>query len=69
VEIQPRTVNLCSIELLDYAWPNVRLRIECGRGSYIRAIARDLGEVLGVGGYLTELRRTFTGRFDVRGRR
>jgi tRNA pseudouridine55 synthase len=41
----------------------VRVRIECGRGTYIRAIARDLGERLGVGRYLTELRRTFVGKF------
>jgi len=66
VEIKPRTVNVYSVELLDYAWPAARLRVECGRGTYIRAIARDLGEALGVGGYLTQLRRTFIGRFDVR---
>ncbi|MDB5318763.1 MAG: truB [Phycisphaerales bacterium] len=66
VELQPRTVTVYSLELMEYAWPVARLRIECGRGTYIRAIARDLGEGLGVGGYLTELRRTFIGRFDVR---
>jgi tRNA pseudouridine55 synthase len=42
----------------------VRVRIDCGRGTYIRSIARDLGEALGVGGYLTELRRTRIGDFD-----
>lgn len=65
VEMQPRTVTVYSLEVLDYAWPLARLRVECGRGTYIRAIARDLGEALGVGGYLTELRRTFIGRFRV----
>jgi tRNA pseudouridine55 synthase len=63
VEIQPRTVMVYSIELLAYAWPTAQIRVECGRGTYIRAIARDLGEALGTGGYLTELRRTFVGRF------
>ena len=63
VEIKPQTVTIYSIDLLTYAWPTVRLRVECGRGTYIRAIARDLGEALGTGGYLTELRRTFVGRF------
>lgn len=63
VEIQPRTVTVYSIEMLEYAWPTVRLRIECGRGTYIRAIARDLGDALGTGGYLLELRRTFVGAF------
>jgi tRNA pseudouridine55 synthase len=65
VEMSPRTVQVYSLEVVDYAWPAARLRIECGRGTYIRAIARDLGEALGVGGYLTELRRTFIGPFAV----
>jgi tRNA pseudouridine55 synthase len=63
VEMKARTVRVYSLEVLDYSWPLVRVRIECGRGTYIRAIARDLGERLGVGGYLTELRRTFVGKF------
>jgi tRNA pseudouridine55 synthase len=63
VEIKPRTVQVYSLEVIAYEWPVVRIRVECGRGTYIRAIARDLGEVLNVGGYLTELRRTFVGDF------
>ena len=43
----------------------MKLRIDCGRGTYIRAIARDLGEMLKTGGYLTELRRTRIGAFDI----
>jgi tRNA pseudouridine55 synthase len=65
VELQARTVQVYGIELLEYAWPLLRLRIDCGRGTYIRAIARDLGEALGVGGYLTELRRTRIGSFAI----
>ncbi|MBC8105127.1 MAG: tRNA pseudouridine(55) synthase TruB, partial [Anaerolineae bacterium] len=38
---------------------------DCGRGTYIRAIARDLGKTLGVGGYLTQLRRTRIGAFSI----
>src|SRR5688500_7929940 len=64
VELAPRTVHVYGIELLDYAWPLLRLRIDCGRGTYIRSIARDVGEALGVGGYLTQLRRTRIGWFD-----
>jgi tRNA pseudouridine55 synthase len=64
VQLEARTVRVYGIELLDYAWPLVRVRIDCGRGTYIRSIARDLGEALGVGGYLTELRRTRIGDFD-----
>jgi tRNA pseudouridine55 synthase len=43
----------------------VKIRIDCGRGTYIRAIARDLGKSLNVGGYLTALRRTRSGEFHV----
>jgi tRNA pseudouridine55 synthase len=63
VELSPRTVRVDAIELLDYAWPLLRVKIDCGRGTYIRAIARDLGAALGVGGHLTELRRTRVGEF------
>ncbi len=59
----PRQVRIDSIEILAYEWPLLKLRIDCGRGTYIRAIARDLGESLGVGAYLTELRRTKVGPY------
>jgi tRNA pseudouridine55 synthase len=63
VEMQPRTVQVYAIDVVDYAWPLLRIRVECGRGTYVRAIARDLGDAVGVGGYLTQLRRTFIGDF------
>ena len=59
--MKPRAVQVYSIDLVDYAWPLVNVRIECGRGTYIRSIARDLGAALHVGGYLTQLRRTRIG--------
>ena len=65
VTLEARPVNVYGIDLLEYAWPRLRLRIDCGRGTYIRAIARDLGEALDVGGYLTELRRTKVGAFAI----
>lgn len=65
VELKPRMVNVYAIDLLHYEFPYLKLRIDCGRGTYIRAIARDLGESLGVGGYLTELRRTRIGEFSI----
>src|SRR6478752_3901265 len=58
VELKGRVVRVDGIEILEFAWPLLRLRIDCGRGTYIRAIARDLGKRLNVGGYLTQLRRT-----------
>ena len=63
VELAERIVRVDAVEMLHYAWPLLRLRIDCGRGTYIRSIARDLGAALGVGGYLTELRRTRVGAF------
>jgi tRNA pseudouridine55 synthase len=61
--LQPRTVQIHHIELISYDWPVLKIKITCGRGTYIRALARDLGEALRVGGYLTQLRRTRAGRF------
>jgi len=65
VKLEPRPVMVYSLKLIEYQWPYVKLKIDCGRGTYIRAIARDLGEVLGCGGYLTELTRTKVGSFTL----
>lgn len=60
--LQARIVNIYEIELLRYDWPELELRIDCGRGTYIRSLARDIGQSLAVGGgYLTHLRRTRVG--------
>jgi tRNA pseudouridine55 synthase len=61
----PRLVMIYSIKRLDYTWPDLKLRIDCGRGTYIRALARDIGAALNVGGYLTQLRRTRIGPFCI----
>lgn len=62
-ELEPRAVRIDAIEIIDYAWPSLTLDIRCGRGTYIRSIARDLGKSLGTGGHLTALRRTEVGQF------
>ncbi|MCB9838990.1 MAG: tRNA pseudouridine(55) synthase TruB [Phycisphaeraceae bacterium] len=62
-ELQPRPVRIDSIGIVAYAWPKLTLDIRCGRGTYIRSIARDLGRSLGTGGHLTALRRTEVGQF------
>jgi len=64
-KLSARMVRIDSIELLSYYWPLLGIRVRCGRGTYIRALARDIGERLDVGGYLTALRRTSSGAFDV----
>lgn len=67
VAIAPRTVHVHRIELLSYAWPLLELEIECGSGTYIRSIGRDLGEALGCGAIMYELVRTRIGPFDLAG--
>jgi tRNA pseudouridine55 synthase len=64
-ELAAREVRIDRFEILSWEHPLLKVGIGCGRGTYIRAIARDLGEMLGTGGYLTELRRTRIGDFDV----
>ena len=56
-------MRIDAIEIVDFTWPLLQLRIDCGRGTYIRSIARDLGESLKTGGYLIQLRRTRIGAF------
>ncbi len=66
VELKPRNVLIKKFEILDYEWPEVSFRIECGSGTYVRSLVHDLGQKLGVGAYVTQLRRTKVGDFDVR---
>jgi len=65
VELKKRIVRVDSIELLSYQWPVATLRITCGKGTYIRSIARDLGGKLNTGGHLLSLRRTAVGPYDI----
>ena len=67
VDLKARAVRIDGMEILSWRWPLLKIRVDCGRGTYIRAIARDLGEKLSTGGYLTELRRTRIGAFDIAG--
>ncbi|MFP4143981.1 MAG: tRNA pseudouridine(55) synthase TruB [Phycisphaeraceae bacterium] len=65
VEMPTRTVVIYEMELLEYDWPIAKVRIHCGRGTYIRSLARDLGKVLGTGGHLASLCRTAVGPYDL----
>ena len=69
VELKAREVNIYSFEMLSVTrvsgFLDVQVRVECSSGTYIRALARDLGNLLGVGGHITALRRTKVGHFDV----
>lgn len=65
VERPPRQVRIRAFEIVDWRPPDVDVRIECSKGTYIRALARDLGNELEVGAYLTALRRTRIGPYAV----
>lgn len=65
VELEPVAVIVERLELLRFEPPEADLLVECSSGTYIRAIARDIGAQLGVGAHLTRLRRTRVGRFGV----
>ena len=61
----PREVEVYSIGLVDFQPPVARIEVRCGSGTYLRSIARDLGEKLGVGGYLGKLVRTAYGSLRI----
>ncbi len=63
--LTPRTVVVRRIEILSFEYPTVELSIECGSGTYIRSIGRDLGERLGCGAIMTALVRTRIGPFEL----
>jgi tRNA pseudouridine55 synthase len=65
VILQPKEVEIRDIRVLDYCWPHLRLAIDCGSGTYIRSIARDLGQLLGCGALMSELVRTAVGPFTL----
>jgi len=65
VELAPRPVRIDHIAVLRYAWPLLELEIDCGSGTYIRSIARDLGEALACGGFVENLVRTRVGPFTL----
>jgi tRNA pseudouridine55 synthase len=65
IDLPARRVRIDAIDLLAYDWPVLDLRVVCGKGVYIRALARDLGAALGTGGTLLALRRTRIGRCTV----
>jgi len=62
-ELVASKIEIYKIDCLDYNPPVVKLKILCSKGTYIRALARDLGVVLGSGGYLSGLRRTAVGLY------
>ncbi|MCL2280794.1 tRNA pseudouridine(55) synthase TruB [Candidatus Saccharibacteria bacterium] len=64
-KIPSRQVEIYSLEILDYEYPNLKIRVHCSSGTYIRTLAEDIGKELGTGAYTTKLRRTKVGQYDV----
>ena len=65
MELAPKQIRIDEIELLSFELPKIRIRVVCGKGTYIRSLARDIGEALGSGAYLTRLTRTRVGEHKI----
>ena len=65
VERAPKLVHLYRFELLDFTPPDARFVVECTKGTYVRTLAHDVGQALGVGAHLVQLRRTKIGQLNV----
>lgn len=65
VELKPKTLVIDSIELLECNFPEIVIRVVCSKGTYIRALARDIGRELQSGAYLTSLVRTRIGEYKI----
>jgi len=63
VNLSPRPVTIYRIDIREYSYPALDVLVHCGKGTYIRSIARDLGQRLDCGGYITALRRSAVGAF------
>jgi len=65
VELKPKLLVIDEIELLEYSMPEIKIRVVCSKGTYIRALARDIGEALNSGGHLKGLVRTRVGEITL----
>jgi tRNA pseudouridine55 synthase len=65
VKIPERTVTIHSIDVIDYSYPELKIRTHVSSGTYIRSLASDIGELLGTGAYCTQLRRTSIAKWDI----
>lgn len=65
VEMPDRNVTIYSLELLDYSYPELKIRAHVSSGTYIRTLAEDIGNIVGVGAYCSELRRTKIAEYSI----
>lgn len=66
VKLEPRKINVFSLEVLEWAPPEAVIDVFCSSGTYVRSLTNDVGQALGTGAYLVGLRRTKSGRFTLR---
>lgn len=66
IEIKARPVHILDFELTKIELPNISFRLDCTKGTYVRSLAHDMGKALNSGAYLTELRRTKVGEFNIK---
>ena len=67
VERQPRPITIHELTLLDFSGNEAKLRVRCSKGTYIRTLCKDIGEALGCGGCMAELRRVQAGEYTLEG--
>jgi tRNA pseudouridine55 synthase len=67
VERKLRAVTVFHYEIQDITLPDIKFRVVCSKGFYVRTYAHDIGQALGCGAHLQELRRTRSGKFNVEG--
>ena len=65
IEREPRQVHIYDLDLLDLYENSFKFRLRCSKGTYVRTLVEDMGEVMGCGAHLTDLRRTQVGPFDL----
>ncbi len=65
VKREPAVITIYSIKIIKYQWPDLEIKVKCSSGTYIRALANDIGERLGCGAYLKALERTAIGQYKI----
>lgn len=65
LKLKPRKVKIYNIKILNYKWPRLKIEVKCGKGTYVRSLADDIGKKLGCGAYLEKLTRTGIGKFKI----
>src|ERR1051325_1572672 len=65
IERKPRLIHIFDLRVLEVQLPDVRFRLRCTKGTYVRTLCADIGDALGCGGHLAQLRRTRSGNFSI----